>query len=150
MRNNVGVLGSSTATQLGCLAYRRHGTAASPLHPRNTCWQPTRRFRQPGSWSVVTVSKAAASAAASRSDTSSSTGSDTELDDAAAFATNIWEPVPPTPALGRKRKVALLLGCAMLEVTLTGVRTAFHASCAFRGRFVAAVCTAEGCVLPVA
>jgi hypothetical protein len=77
------------------------------------------------------VANASKAAAASRSDSSSSTGSDSELDDAAAFATNIWEPVPPTPALGRKRKVALLLGCAMLEVTLTGVRTVLSQDCAF-------------------
>lgn len=35
---------------------------------------------------------------------------------------DLWTPVPPTPALGRKRKVALLVAAAMLEITLTGGR----------------------------
>jgi hypothetical protein len=118
MRTNVRVLGSSTATQLSCLAYHGHGRKTCLQRPSSKYLQPLRRFQHLGSWRVTPASKAAA---ASRSGSSSSTGSDSEVDDAAAFATNIWEPVPPTPALGRKRKVALLLGCAMLEVTLTGV-----------------------------
>jgi hypothetical protein len=119
MRTDVGVLGSSTATQLSCLAYHGHGRKTCLHRPSSKHLQPLRRFQHLGSWRVTPASKAGA--AASRSGSSSSTGSDSELDDAAAFATNIWEPVPPTPTLGRKRKVALLLGCAMLEVTLTGV-----------------------------
>jgi hypothetical protein len=118
MNTNVGFFGSSTATQLSCPPYLRHGGAVRVVHSVNFQAQPARRLGQHGGWSAVRGTEAAA--AASRSDTSSSTGSDTELDEAAAFANNIWEPVPPTPALGRKRKVALLLGCAMLEVTLTG------------------------------
>ena len=35
---------------------------------------------------------------------------------------DIWAPVPPTPALGRKRKVAALIAVAMLEITMTGKR----------------------------
>jgi hypothetical protein len=34
--------------------------------------------------------------------------------------TGLWEPPPPSASLGRKRKVALLLGAAMLEVAMTG------------------------------
>lgn len=36
-------------------------------------------------------------------------------------AADIWAPEPPTPALGRKRKVAVLIAAAMLEITMTGV-----------------------------
>lgn len=35
-------------------------------------------------------------------------------------AADIWTPVAPTPALGRKRKVAVLIAAAMLEITVTG------------------------------
>jgi hypothetical protein len=35
-------------------------------------------------------------------------------------AADIWTPEPPTPALGRKRKVAVLIAAAMLEITMTG------------------------------
>jgi hypothetical protein len=32
----------------------------------------------------------------------------------------LWQPLPPTPGLGRKRKVALLVAAAMLEISVTG------------------------------
>jgi hypothetical protein len=35
-------------------------------------------------------------------------------------AADIWTPEPPTPALGRKRKVAVLIAAAMLEISMTG------------------------------
>lgn len=35
---------------------------------------------------------------------------------------NIWEPVPPTLALGRKRKIALMVAAACLELSLTGAQ----------------------------
>lgn len=119
MRTNVGCFGSSTATHLTCPLYVRNSRAVRVVHSRIPKQLYSLRLGQHGGWSAVRGTYATV-AAASRSDTGSSTGSDTELDEAAAFADNIWEPVPPTPALGRKRKVALLLGCAMLEVTLTG------------------------------
>lgn len=48
-------------------------------------------------------------------------GSDYAQDDADDGVPDIWMPVPPTPALGRKRKVAVLVAAAMLEITMTGV-----------------------------
>eukprot|EP00882_Tetradesmus_deserticola_P021705 GHRQ01023502.1.p1 GENE.GHRQ01023502.1~~GHRQ01023502.1.p1 ORF type:complete len:315 (+),score=115.53 GHRQ01023502.1:333-1277(+) len=113
MRRNIGVFGSSA--QWRGPAYLRHSRAARLVLHNISYAQPAQRLGQQH-WSRGVGFRSVAAAAAVRSDT----GSNTELDDAAAFAVNMWEPVPPTPALGRKRKVALLLGCAMLEVTLTG------------------------------
>lgn len=70
----------------------------------------------PGNSRFTTPQRHARLAASFEQDTSVSSDSDDEK----AFAENIWQPVPPTPALGRKRKVALLLGCAILEISATG------------------------------
>lgn len=100
---------SSAASQYVCrtrVALRTAG--ASPRAPASRITTSSSRPR-PGS-----PERHAKISAVTNSGSTSSSDQDLE------FSNNIWQPVPPTLAIGRKRKVALLLGCAMLEVAATG------------------------------
>jgi hypothetical protein len=106
---------SPNVAALRCLA--SPGTCKQQFS-RGRCFTPAVPGQSTRSSHGGSITRAAQRQISSDSRSSDDSSHDDEAD--GSDAADIWTPVPPTPALGRKRKVAVLIAAAMLEITVTG------------------------------